>query len=42
MSDFPFSPPPPPRFPVNARDWLILVVILVIVITLAGILLSAG
>lgn len=42
MSDFPFSPPPPPRFSLNARDWLILVVILVIVITLAGILLSAG
>lgn len=42
MSDFPFSPPPPPRFNLNSRDWLILVVILGIVIALGGILMSSG
>ena len=41
MSNFPFSPPPPPRFSLNSRDWLILAVILGIVITLGALLVSA-
>ncbi len=42
MSDFPFAPPPPPRFRLNSRDWLILAVIVGLVITLGGILASTG
>ena len=42
MSDFPFSPPPPPRFPLKSREWLMLAVILGMAITLAGIVVSTG
>lgn len=40
MPDFPFSPPPPPRFQLNLRAWLIIAVTLGVVIALAALVVS--
>ncbi|HET9191813.1 MAG TPA: hypothetical protein VFO21_02980 [Vicinamibacterales bacterium] len=40
MSDFPFSPPPP-RFRLNLRHWLVIAVLIAVVLALGAMLVSA-
>ena len=42
MSDFPFSPPPPPRFRLNLRHWWVIAVLVAAVLALGALLVSAA